>query len=131
MDGLSEALRLLRVFHDMSQGDAARNLGISAPYLSQIESGKKTPTVGAVARYSEVFEVPASSILVLAERLKCDEFSCVGLESLVSGKILRILQWLEEKKASQRPHNGAASPKKGVRRELGSSRGAGQHRKAS
>lgn len=40
---LNEALRLLRVFNDRKATDLAKELGISAAYLSEIETGKKLP----------------------------------------------------------------------------------------
>ena len=37
----NDALRLMRVFHDMSQTNLADKLGISKSYLSEIEKGEK------------------------------------------------------------------------------------------
>lgn len=37
---LSEALRLIRVFHDMKQTELAQRLGISKSYLSEIEKDR-------------------------------------------------------------------------------------------
>ena len=53
---LNEALRLLRVFHDMSQKDMAARLQISAPYLSEIEAGKKQPTYNCCKRSASEFK---------------------------------------------------------------------------
>ncbi len=55
---LSEALRLIRVFHDMSQRDLAARLGIGTPYLSEIEAGKKEPTLQLLRRYATEFKMP-------------------------------------------------------------------------
>ena len=38
---LSEALRLIRVFHDLKQTELADRLGVSKSYLSEIESGEE------------------------------------------------------------------------------------------
>ena len=38
---LSEALRLIRVFHDMKQTELADRLSISKSYLSEIEGGEE------------------------------------------------------------------------------------------
>lgn len=56
---LNEALRLIRIFHDTSQKDMAARLQISPPYLSEIEAGKKEPTLQLLrkdrgVRYSDV-----------------------------------------------------------------------------
>ena len=66
---LNKALRLMRVFHDLSQKDLAEKLGMSKSYLSEIESGKKTPTLDLLSRYSEIFDIPLSSIMFFSENL--------------------------------------------------------------
>ncbi len=42
---LGEALRLIRVFHDLKQNELARQLGVSQSHLSDIERGEKTPSL--------------------------------------------------------------------------------------
>ena len=69
---LHRALRLMRVFHDLTQKELAELLGISKSHISEIEAGKKTPTLAVLARYASVFEVPVSSILFLSENLDRD-----------------------------------------------------------
>jgi len=64
-----EALRLIRVFHDMKQSELASRLGISGSYLSEIERGKKEPSLDLVERYSAEFEMPMSSILFFSESI--------------------------------------------------------------
>lgn len=130
LQSLSKALRLLRMFHDMSQQETAAALGISSPYLSQLESGKKTPTVDLIMKYSEVFKVSSSSIILLAERLQTQDFSQSDIESLVSPKVLRILGWLEEEKRPSEEREGDMA-KKGVRREDQAKRSPKQNRRAS
>ncbi len=66
---LAEAIRLIRVFHDMKQNELAARLGISKSYLSEIESGKKAPSVEIIQKYSSEFQIPASSILFFSEQL--------------------------------------------------------------
>src|SRR4051812_20564998 len=97
MNALSEALRILRIFHDLSQTEAAQRLAISAPYLSQIEGGRKSPSIEILQRYSTSFDIPTSSILLLAERILKADFSYDHVGSLTSPKVLRILDWLHEK----------------------------------
>lgn len=109
LNPLSEALRILRVFHDLSQSEAAQQLEISAPYLSQLESGKKTASIDILQRYSVAFDIAASSILLLAERILKADFTYEHAGSLTSPKVLRILDWLHEKTKS--------TPKKTAARE--------------
>jgi len=66
---IGDALRLIRVLHDMKSGDLATDLGISASYLSEIEHGRKRPSLEIIAEYSRVFGVKPSTILFFAEEL--------------------------------------------------------------
>jgi transcriptional regulator with XRE-family HTH domain len=93
---LSEALRLIRVFHDLTQKELAEKLGISKSYLSEIESGKKTPTLELLNRYSDFFDIPASSIMFFSESLNKD-VKTEKLRTFVSSKILAILKFIAEK----------------------------------
>jgi transcriptional regulator with XRE-family HTH domain len=66
---INDALRLLRVFHDYKSKDLAEKLGISQSYLSEIENGKKAPTLEIINKYSEVFKMKPSTLLFFAEEL--------------------------------------------------------------
>lgn len=92
---LSEALRLLRVFHDMKLGELAKELDLSPSHLSEIENGKKTPSLEVISKYAEFFETTPSAILFFGEQL--DEKK--DLRSKVKGKfrssIIGMLQSLE------------------------------------
>ncbi|MFC1754422.1 helix-turn-helix transcriptional regulator [Thermoproteota archaeon] len=60
---INESLRLIRVFHDLRTTELAKKLDISPSYLSEIENGKKSPSMELLKKYSVVFKVSASSIL--------------------------------------------------------------------
>lgn len=66
---IGEALRLLRVFGDLKGKDLAIKLGISPNYLSEIEKGKKRPSLQVIDKYGETFNIKPSTILSLAEDL--------------------------------------------------------------
>jgi transcriptional regulator with XRE-family HTH domain len=57
---LNEALRLIRVYHDVRQSEMAEKLGISKSYLSEIEHDRKRPTLDLVEKYAEIFKIPVS-----------------------------------------------------------------------
>jgi transcriptional regulator with XRE-family HTH domain len=98
MNELGAALRSLRVFHDLSQTDAAGKLEISKSYLSEVEAGKKEPTLALLSRYAEVFSVPLSSVLFFAEQMgKGDSHTAA---SGIAPKVLRLLEWIAEVKPS-------------------------------
>ena len=93
---LNEALRLIRVFHDLNQKDLADRLGISNSYLSEIESGKKTPTLEVIEKYSEVFNMPSSSILFFSENLN-NGGKVEKTRKHISNKVIKILDWISAK----------------------------------
>ncbi|KQO83566.1 MULTISPECIES: helix-turn-helix transcriptional regulator [Rhizobium/Agrobacterium group] len=91
---LSEALRLIRVYHDLKQQDLAEKLEISKSYLSEIESGKKTPTIELIEKYASQFGIPASSILFFSENLE-DPSKASKVKGAIAGKVLQFLQFVE------------------------------------
>jgi transcriptional regulator with XRE-family HTH domain len=93
---LSEALRLIRVYHDLSQTDLANRLKVSKSYLSEIESGTKTPTLDLIGKYGAEFKMPMSAILFFAENID-NPSTAQRSRSLVAKKILTLLRFLEER----------------------------------
>jgi DNA-binding XRE family transcriptional regulator len=55
---LNEALRLVRVYHDLSQADVAERVGLSKSYVSEIESGEKNVSIAVLEKYSTAFDIP-------------------------------------------------------------------------
>jgi transcriptional regulator with XRE-family HTH domain len=96
---LNEALRLIRVYHDMKQAELATKLGISKSYMSEIEKGTKSPTMELVEKYAEIFGIPSSSILFFSENM--DKPMAAGTaryaHRFVAAKIIKLLQFLEER----------------------------------
>ena len=99
---LSEALRLIRVFHDMKQTELAPRLGISNSYLSEIESGKKEIKIELIERYSSEFGIPSSSILFFAEGLTNPSASATVAEKakgVIARKVITFLRFVEDRTA--------------------------------
>jgi len=100
---LPEALRLIRVFHDVKQNELAERLGISNSFLSEIESGKKAVSVELIEKYSVEFQIPASSILFFSENL--NNPNTVGraadrAKGVIARKVLNFLQLIEDRTAA-------------------------------
>ncbi|HEY1941230.1 MAG TPA: helix-turn-helix transcriptional regulator [Roseiarcus sp.] len=96
---LHEALRLIRVYHDMKQAELAAQLGISKSYMSEIEKGVKSPSVELINKYAEIFGIPASSILFFSENMDkpMAETTVRQARTFVATKIIKLLQFLEER----------------------------------
>ena len=99
MTKLHEALRLVRVFHDVSQTELASKLKISKSYLSEIEAGKKPASIELLKKYSKIFKVPVSSLMLFSETLESKSFS-ERSRVVIAGKILKIMNWLAAKEGS-------------------------------
>jgi len=93
-NNLGEALRLVRSFHDMNQVELAQRLGISRSYLSELESGKKTPSLDLLDNYAKVFEIPVSYLLIFCETLDDGE-TASKVRSVATEKALKVLGWIE------------------------------------
>ena len=100
---LSEALRLIRVFHDVKQNELAVRLGISNSYLSEIESGKKAPSVEIIEKYASEFQIPASSILFFSEQLgdlSSSHDVADKARAVIARKVLNFLKIIEARTES-------------------------------
>lgn len=92
---LYEALRLVRVFHDINQSQLADKLGISRSYLSEIESGKKTPSIELINKYADIFNIPPSSLLYFSEQLANNKFAEKARVSIAK-KVIKIMNWVSD-----------------------------------
>ena len=90
---LNRALRLIRVYHDLSQTEVAARVGLSKSYISDLEAGNKKVTLEVLEKYSSAFEIPVSSLMLFAERTS-DEGIAESGRSFVAAKILKMLEWL-------------------------------------
>ncbi|MCH4091856.1 helix-turn-helix transcriptional regulator [Acetobacter sp.] len=88
---IGDALRMIRVFHDLSQKDAAEKLEIAPSFLSEIEKGKKKPTLDLLKRYANEFKMPVSSIMFFSEEM-ANASRSEKLRLTVSSKVLSLLQ---------------------------------------
>jgi len=92
---LNEALRLLRVFHDLNLSELSEKLNISASYLSEIENGKKQPTLDLISKYAELFNTTPSSILFFSEDINKDKRK-TNFKDILRKKTIRFLQSIED-----------------------------------
>lgn len=92
-DKLNEALRLIRVFHNISQREASKLLDVPQPHICSIETKKRKPTLETIQKYADGFKIPLSSILFFAENA---EKAKIGkIKEKISSKVISILQWIE------------------------------------
>lgn len=90
---LNEALRLVRVYHDKSKADLAREMNYSRSFISDLESGNRSVTIATLERYSKHFDIPVSSLMLFAERTNEADFS-ERARTFVADKALKMLDWV-------------------------------------
>ena len=97
---LSEALRLLRVFHDLKQKDLAGKIGVTNTYISEIENDNRTPSLETLEKYADFFNIPLSSILFFAEQIEKNEANpkrIARAQNAIAEKIISFLQIIEQR----------------------------------
>jgi len=60
---LGENIKKVRAKKKLSQGALARLLEVDKGYISNIESGKKNPTLATIQRLADALEVSADELL--------------------------------------------------------------------
>jgi len=58
-----ENLKKIRLEKKMSQGDICRALGVDRGYISNLETGKRNPTLSTIKRIADALGVPVDRLL--------------------------------------------------------------------
>lgn len=93
-----QALKLLRRYQGLNQSVLAKKVGVSRSYISEIESGNRTPSLDLLNRYAEVFNIPVSSLMFFAEALQDKQNVSSRLEKakgIIAKKIIVLLTLLD------------------------------------
>lgn len=95
---LGEALRLVRVFHDCKLGELAEAIGMSPSYISEIEKGKKTPSLSTLNKYAEFFDTSVSALLFFSEELDKEDRGLLrkSVHVAMRKRLIRFLQIVED-----------------------------------
>lgn len=96
MNKLNEALRLVRVFHDKKIKDLAIELEVSPSFITDIEKGKKKPSLELVDKYAKVFNTTKSALMFFSEEIE-DTPKKGKCKLLIRDYMLKFLKALEEK----------------------------------
>ncbi len=60
---LGQNMKRIRAKKKMSQGDIARALDVDRGYISNIENGKKNPTIATIQKLANALNVSADELL--------------------------------------------------------------------
>ena len=97
-DTMGEALRLLRIFNGYKSAELAKKLELSQSYVSELENGKKQPTMEVLDKYAKGFEMKKSTLMLFAESLEGEEIKNDKKQRIARAgmKLLKILEKVGE-----------------------------------
>lgn len=93
---INEALRLIRVYHDLKQVELAARLDVSKSYISEIENNNRTPSLETIQKYSNEFKIPVSAIMFFAEEIPAAK-SGGKARTKIASTVLDLLKFIERK----------------------------------
>lgn len=67
---IGETLKRTRNIYGMTATKMSSQLGISASYLSEIENGKKQPSLELLEKYASIYGIKLSSLILLSENME-------------------------------------------------------------
>jgi len=94
---INETLHLIRVIHDLSLTDLAKELNISVGQLSKIEKGNADPSLELIEKYATIFKTTSSVLLLFAEDLDAEKKRS-KMKISIRNKMFKLLQMLGEYK---------------------------------
>lgn len=97
---ISNALRLVRVYHNLTPAEASVRLGISRSYLSELEKGTKTASIEVLNKYAAAFDMPVSSMMLFVENADAGS-TTQGAQKFIAAKALKMLDWVATVAADQ------------------------------
>lgn len=99
---INKALKLIRQFHKIKQSELADKFSMSKSYLSEIESGKKPVSFELLEKYSDEFDIPASSLVFFSESLSDKKGMSEKFRLVFSGKIIEVIEWFVDKNEAKK-----------------------------
>ena len=98
---IHKALRLIRQYHEKTQSELAYELCLTKDKLVSIESAKSPVGGDILKRYSEIFDIPVSSLVFFSESIEKEGKYAKKVRNTLAGKVLDILQWMNGRNESR------------------------------
>ena len=67
---IGDILKRTRTIYGYKASELSELLGISKSYLSEIENNKKQPSLELLEKYSKIYDMKLSSLILLSEIMK-------------------------------------------------------------
>ena len=95
---LGNVLRCIRIVNDVTLISLSKEFHISQGYISDIERGKKEPTLEILRMYSEKFEIPLSGILFFYENIGNPKNN-QKIRNFLGKSALKFIRYFSEKRS--------------------------------
>lgn len=89
---VGKAIKIMREAKGDALGELAVQAHISTPYLSLLETGKRTPSLAVIDRLANALDVPVDVFLLLASGQR----TSLATTSIETNRLLAILKQMEE-----------------------------------
>jgi transcriptional regulator with XRE-family HTH domain len=93
---IGKILRDIRAFNKVTLTQISNEWNISQGYLSEIELGKKEPTLDVIHKYSQKFNIPVSSIMFFMEHHGEPEI-IKKFRKITSNGVVKLFDYLLDK----------------------------------
>ncbi|UXR38013.1 helix-turn-helix transcriptional regulator [Staphylococcus simulans] len=94
---IGEVLKKIRLIHTIPAKELATKLSISPSYLSEIENNKKIPNIALLEKYSKVFDLKVSSIILMAEDYEDKKRKSVT-DKFIQKRMINLLNYFSKNK---------------------------------
>lgn len=89
---IHKVLRMVRAYHHVNQIELSKQTGVSKTVISDLETGKKQPTLKTLEKYAKYFKIPPSAFLLYSELLNKEHEA----SEEAATKLRKILNWIQE-----------------------------------
>lgn len=95
---IGETLKRLRKIYGFTASELSSIINISPSYLSEIENGKKQPSLELLEKLSKLYGIKTSSLILLSEKIEDDnEKGTLFIQKMMQSLILNMSKNFEEK----------------------------------
>ena len=93
---IGDILKRTRTIYGYKASELSELLGISKSYLSEIENNKKQPSLELLKKYSEIYDMKLSSLILLSENYEENNKSDKFIRNMMIKLIEKMTPDMEE-----------------------------------
>ncbi|WP_138226515.1 helix-turn-helix domain-containing protein [Paenibacillus algicola] len=94
---IGEVLKRTRTIYGYNATEMSLKLGISKSYLSEIENNKKQPSLEILQKYSDIYGIKLSSLILLSEDYN-DASKTSNSQEFVKKLMMRFINFMSKER---------------------------------